>query len=375
MRHLDNIWTLTVKEFRSLFSDGLLILMICVVFSVVIYNTAHGTSTDVRNASVGITDLDRSPLSQQIRDSLTPPHFRAPVDVRREDVEAKMDSGELIFVLTFPPGFQRDVLAGRRPEVQLLIDATTMTQAGVGQTYIAQILNREVTRFLHGEGGPALKPPVQPVLRVLYNPNTESIRYMPAMEVGNMATLLALVLVGAAVIRERERGTIEHLLVMPVTAIEIVMSKILANGAVILVAALLSMTLMVRFVLGIPIEGSLWLYALGMAIYLFSIASLGIMLATLAPTMPQFGLLMAPVFVVALLFSGAKAPRNNMPEIAQQISEYWPTTQFMNFAQNVLFRGAGFDIVWPQLLVMVLTGLLFLAYALFRFQRMLEQQG
>ena len=370
----DNICTLTIKELRSLFSDGLLIVAICIVFSVVIYNTAHGTSTDVRNASVGIVDLDRSVLSRQIRDSLQPPHFRPPVDVRREEIDTRMDRGELIFVLEFPPHFQRDVLAGRQPAVQLLVDATTMTQAGVGQTYLSQILERQFGRFL-GSDGTGTAAALRPVVRVLYNPNLESIHYMPVMEVGTMATLLALILVGAAVIRERERGTIEHLLVMPVSATEIALSKILANGLVILVAAMLSMTLMVQWVLDIPLHGSLGLYALGMAVYLFSIASLGIMLATLAPTLPQFGLLMLPLFVVALLFSGSKAPRSNMPEFARQISEYWPTTQFMDFAQDVLLRGAGLDIVWRQILIMALIGALFLSYALFRFKKMLEQQG
>ena len=104
-------------------------------------------------------------------------------------------------------------------------------------------------------------------------------------------------------------------------------------------------------------------------------ASLGIMLATLAPTMPQFGLLMLPVFVIALLFSGAVAPRSNMPQAAQFLSEYWPTTQFANFSQNVLFRNAGFDIVWPELLIMAVLGLAFLLLALARFKDMLEKQG
>ena len=165
-----NLRTLTIKELRSLFSDGLLIAAICIVFSVVIYNTAHGTSTDVRNASVGIVDLDRSVLSRQIRDSLQPPHFRPPVDVRREEIDTLMDRGELIFVLEIPPHFQRDVLAGRQPAVQLLVDATTMTQAGVGQTYLSQILEREVGRFL-GSDGTGTAAALRPVVRVLYNPN------------------------------------------------------------------------------------------------------------------------------------------------------------------------------------------------------------
>lgn len=374
MRHLKNIWTLTIKELRSLFGDVMLVIMIGVVFSVTIYTVAKGISTDVRNAPIGIVDFDRSTLTRQIRDALQPPYFRTPVDVARDEVDALMDKGELIFVLEFPPNFERDVLAGRKPQAQLLIDATAMTQAGVGQAYIAQIYNREIGHFLKQPAATAVMP-IRPALNVMFNPNGESEWYMPVMEVGNMITLLSLVLVGAAVIRENERGTIEHLLVMPVNATEIALSKILANGIVILGASMLSMELVVHRFLGVPLNGSLFLYGVGVAVYLFSIASLGIMLATVAPSMPQFGLLMLPVFVVALLFSGSAAPRSNMPGAAQFLSEYWPTTQFAAFAQNVLFRGAGIDIVWPEFLIMATIGAVFLSLALMRFRAMLEQQG
>lgn len=374
MRSLHNILALSVKELRSLFGDVMLVIMIGVVFSVTVYTVAKGISTDVRNAPVGIVDFDRSALTRQIRDALQPPYFRTPVDMRREEVDALMDKGGLIFVLEFPPHFERDVLAGRKPQAQLLVDATTMTQAGVGQAYIAQIFSREIDSFLKRSPAASLMP-ARPVLNVMFNPNGESEWYMPVMEVGNMITLLSLVLVGAAVIRERERGTIEHLLVMPVSATEIALSKILANGIVILGASMLSMELVVHRFLGVPLNGSLCLYGVGVAVYLFSIASLGIMLATLAPAMPQFGLLMLPVFVVALLFSGSAAPRSNMPNAAQVMSEYWPTTQFATFAQNVLLRGAGIELVWPQLAVMAGTGALFLGYALLRFRQMLEKQG
>lgn len=148
MRSLHNILALSVKELRSLFGDVMLVIMIGVVFSVTVYTVAKGISTDVRNAPVGIVDFDRSALTRQIRDALQPPYFRTPVDMRREEVDALMDKGGLIFVLEFPPHFERDVLAGRKPQAQLLVDATTMTQAGVGQAYIAQIFSREIDSFL-----------------------------------------------------------------------------------------------------------------------------------------------------------------------------------------------------------------------------------
>lgn len=375
MRRLNNIWTLTRKEWRSLFGDNVLVVLIILVFTVLVYQAANGVSTDVKNATVGVVDLDRSPLSQRIVDALPAPYFAKPQSVRREEVDEMMDKGDLVFALEFPPNFQRDVAAGRAPKVQLLVDATTMTQAGVGQQYITQIFNREIAEF---QGHRDLAAQIMPVgfeIDIAYNPNMQSSWFLGVMQVNNMIMLLAMVLVGAAVIRERERGTMEHLLVMPLTSSEIVLAKILANGLVVCTAATLSMYFMVEGVIGAQLNGSLLLYAFGTLVFMFSVASLAVMLATLAPTMPQYSLLMMPVYVVALMFSGANSPRNNMPHTAQWISEYWPTTQFATFAQNVLFRGADTAIVWPQLAAMAVGGVLFLWLALIRFKKMLEQQG
>lgn len=375
MRSLNNIWTLTRKEWRSLFSDSVLAVLIVMVFTVLVYQAANGVSTDVKNATVGVVDLDNSVLSRRIVDALPPPYFAKPQNVRREEVDAMMDKGDLVFALEFPPHFERDVLAGRAPKVQLLVDATTMTQAGVGQQYITLIFNRELTEFQGQQGQAENMMPVRAVLDIAYNPNMQSSWFLGVMQVNNMITLLAMVLVGAAVIRERERGTMEHLLVMPVASYEIVLSKILANGLVVCIAATLSMYFMVEGVIGAQLQGSLLLYAAGTMVFMFSVASLAVMLATLTPTMPQYSLLMMPLYVVALMFSGANSPRSNMPHTAQWISEYWPTTQFATFAQNVLFRGADVAVVWPQLAIMAVGGAAFLLPALIRFKKMLEKQG
>lgn len=147
MRTLKNIWALMLKEFRSLFTDPVLLVLITFMFTGSIINTAKGISTDVKNATVGIIDQDRSQLSMRIRDAIQAPFFKLPQDVRREEVDALMDKGEYIFILEIPPNFERDVQAGRSPNMQLLVDATVMSQAGVGASYLSQIINREVNSF------------------------------------------------------------------------------------------------------------------------------------------------------------------------------------------------------------------------------------
>ena len=370
MQMLKNIYYLTRKEFRSVFSDPVLIILIAYIFTMPVYDMSR-MSTDVKHAAVAVIDHDQSVLSFRIRDALQAPFFQSPKAIDPHDTDALMNRGEFTFIIEIPPNFQRDVQAGRHPQIQLLIDATSMTQAGLASSYINQIAGREINDF----AGIELPEVIKPVVHAEFNPNTESSWFMPTSQIGTMAFLLLMLLAGAAVIRERERGTIEHLLVMPVTAPELMMSKILANGVVIMISAMLSLWFVVHLSIGVPLNGSLLLYAVGLAVFLFAVSSLGIMIATLAPTMAQFGMLVLPVYIVINLFAGGSSPRVNMPQVAQDISEYWPLTQFMKFAQNILFRGAGLEIVWPQMLAMLLLGLLLLGLALLRFRKMLEQQG
>jgi ABC-2 type transport system permease protein len=186
-------------------------------------------------------------------------------------------------------------------------------------------------------------------------------------------TMLSLLLVGAAVIRERERGTIEHLLVMPIRASEIAAAKIWANGLVVMMAAVLSLPVVVEQVLNVPVAGSISLFIFGMAIYLFAITSLGILLATVANSMPQFGLLAIPVFLVLNMLSGGPSPLESMPAPLQTAIQISPAIHFVKFSQSVLCRGAGLDVVWPDLIILAVLGALFLALALARFRTMLAQ--
>ena len=375
MRTLKNILSLSAKELRSLFGDTILVIFIVMMFSTTVYNTATNATSDVRNANIGIVDYDRSPLTRQIVAALLPPQFSKPVYVNPNDTQDLLDKSQLTFVLEFPPNFQRDVQAGRAPEAQLLLDATSMTQAGVGSGYIAQIFSREIQEFMGVKQQISQAMPARAVVNLQYNPNNDSSWFMGAAMAGNNIMLITLVLVGAAVIREREHGTMEHLLVMPVTATEIVAAKILANGLVVSAAAVLSMKFVVGGAIGAHLAGSFALYALGVVLFMFSVASLSVMLATIAPTMPQYSLLMVPTYIVFMMFSGSTSPRANMPEMAQRVSEYWPSTQFASFAQAVMFRGAGLETVWVQLVALSVAGVVFLGLALVRFRKMLEKQG
>lgn len=365
---LENIYHLGLKELQSLRSDAVLVLVIIYIFTVAVYTVATGASIELKDASVAIVDEDRSPLSERLGAALMSPYFRPPEQIGPEQVAITMNSGRYTFVIEVPPRFQSDVLAGRKPALQLAVDATAISQAGIGAVYIQRILAEELLGFTTRRDGD-LNLPVSVVIRAKFNPNLNSQWFNAVMQIINNITILAVVLAGAALIREREHGTVEHLLVMPLRPVEIMLAKVWANGLVIVVAAILSLYLVVQLVLAVPIAGSIKLFVVGSVFYLFSVTALGILLATLARSMPQFGLLAMPVLIIINLLSGSTTPLDSMPRTLQILMQISPSTHFVSFAQAIIYRGAGFEVVWPKFVALIIIGGIFFGAALLRFRK------
>jgi ABC-2 type transport system permease protein len=372
MRTLSTIFWLATKEMRSFFSDLVLLGLVVYSFSVAILAQSQSNTQELDHASIGIVDEDRSELSRRIARAFLPPYFKPAQPVEQRDVDRLMNAGQFTFIVDVPPHFQRDVLAGRRPALQVAVDATAAMQAGVGAGYIQQIIATEVGDFV-SRATDRRAPSVDLAVRIAFNPNVASGWFMSIMGIINNVTMLAIILAGAAVVREREHGTMDHLLAMPISPFEIAMSKILANGLVITVAVALSLYLVVRQLLGVPITGSVPLFMGGVAIYLFFATSIGVFLATIARTMPQLGLLFMLVAIPLNMLSGGNTPLESMPAFLRTIMQASPSTHFVSFAQAILYRGAGFDAVWQQFLAVALMGLVFFGLGLMRFRRVAAQ--
>ena len=368
MRTLKNIIYLGMKELRSLMRDKAMLALIVFAFTVSIYSSATVTSGSLHLAPIAIADQDRSQLSERIINSFYEPYFLAPADIVISQMDDLMDSGTYTFTMDIPPNFQRDVLAGRRPAIQLNVDATRMSQAFLGNSYIQNIVTGEVNTFLAKNRQNTVLP-VDLDIRARFNPNLNQMWFGSVMAIINNITMLSIVLTGAALIREREHGTIEHLLVMPVTPFEIMMSKVWSMGLVVLLASLGSLLLIVRFLLQVPIEGSITLFMCGVALSLFATTSIGIFMGTLARSMPQFGLLMIMVLLPLNMLSGGMTSRESMPQFVQDIMQTMPTTHFVSLAQAILYRGADFLIVWPQFIYLIIIGGVFFGAALLRFRK------
>lgn len=373
-RHAANIFRLGVKELWSLARDPMMLVLIFVSFTLMIYTAATAVPESLHNAAIAVVDEDVSPLSARITSAFYPPHFTRPAMVTSAEADAGMDAGRYTFVVNVPPNFQRDVLAGRPAEIQLNVDATRMSQAFTGSSYIQQIITDEINEFVKRYRKPT-ELPVDLAVRMRFNPNLTQAWFGSLMEIINNVTMLSIILTGAALIREREHGTIEHLLVMPVTPTEIMLAKVWSMGLAVLVSAGLSLTFVVRGLLQVPVEGSVALFLAGVALHLFATTSMGIFMATLARSMPQFGMLLVLVLLPLQMLSGGTTPRESMPDFVQNIMLAAPTTHFVELGQAILFRGAGLGVVWQPFLALALIGSVLFAFSLTRFRKTLSQMA
>jgi ABC-2 type transport system permease protein len=363
MRHLANIFWLGTKELRSLQRDTVLVVFIVYAFTFAIYTQAKGTSSEVHNASIAFVDEDQSALSKRLFESFYPPRFKPPRTIKADAIDQVMDNGTYMFVVNIPPRFEANLRAGRGPELQVNIDATAMQQASIGAGYIRNILFEQTSSYLRRSERPH-QFPVTMVVRKAYNPNGDTSWFTSIVAIINQITTLTMVLTGAALIREREHGTIEHMLVMPLSAFEIALAKVWANGLVVLVAVAASLFFVVRTILGVPIAGSPALFLAGVVLYLFFATALGIFLGTITRTMAQFALLIILLIIVLQLLSGGNTPVESQPDWMQRLTLILPSRHFVAFSQAIIYRGAGLETVWPQFLAVAGIGLLLFVLSL-----------
>jgi len=312
---LANILELGVKELRGLARDPMLMILIVYAFTLSIYAASNAIPETLNRAAIAVVDEDQSPLSSRIITAFNPPYFTIPRLITQREMDSRMDAGVDTFALDIPPNFQRDLLARKSPTLQLNIDATRMTQAFTGGGYIQSIVSGEVGEFLNRYRS---SPTVPSTWRCARDSTAAQQGWFGGHQPGHhLHHMLSIILTGAALIREREHGTIEHLLVMPVTPFEIMASKIwsmasscswLPRGPAVVVQGFLA----------VPIEARWACFLLGTTLHLFATTCMGIFLATMAA--PCRSSACSDVILMPLqALSGAMTPRESMPEIIQNI--------------------------------------------------------
>lgn len=364
-----NIVHLGIKELLGLWRDPMMILLIVYSFTIGIYVGSKAQPDSLTKATVAVVDEDHSQLTERLTDAFIPPMFLPPTEISRPEIDAAMDAGKYTFVLVFPADFQRDLISGRSPAVQINVDATRMSQAFTGSGYIQQIIAQECDRFVRRPSGGTQSVLTEVVIRNRFNPNLTQSWFASAVQLINNISMLAIILTGAALIKERENGTLEHLLVLPLNSFEIMVSKIWSMAVVVLAASVVSQSVVIEWLMGVPMEGSRLLFILGMTMYLFAVTSLGIFMACIAQNMPQLGILLILVLLPMEMLSGGMTPLESMPEFIRTIMKFSPTTQFVSFCQALLYRSAGIEVVWKQLVALFAIGGAFFWFSWLRFKR------
>jgi len=372
-KHIKNIYNLMIKELKSLWYDKIMFTLIVYSFSIAIYIGATATSTEIKNASIAFVDEDRSTLSHRIISSFYKPQFNTPDIINSSQIDTNIDKGKYTFIVVIPSSFEKNILSKKSPDIQVNIDATRMTQAGIGSQYIQKIISQELQNFLL-KTQETQSTNLEIITRFKYNPNLTSSWFGSINEVINNIIMLSILLSGASLIREREHGTIEHLLVMPLNAVEIMLSKILAVTLVVLLSVVFSLFFMVEGVLQIPIEGSIVLFLFTTFLLLFSTTAIGIFMGTIAKNMPQLGMIFILTILPLMMLSGSLTPFESMPDTIQHIMKLMPSSYFVDVSKAILFKDAELAIIWTDLITIFSIGIVFFLFALYMFRRSLSTQ-
>ena len=280
-------------------------------------------------------------------------------------------------VLDIPPHFQEDLQHGRPTSVQLQIDATNSVLGFLAASYGAQIVNRfglEMNRAsagIHGQNSENSEtlPLIRNAHRVWYNPNQNDAWFMSISELLTMITVFAILLPAVAMAREKERGTVEQLLVSPLSPFQILFPKVFAMTLVVLVGTAVSLFGVMQPCFALPLKGSPSLFFTLTALYVFTTAGVGLLIATFARNMIQVGMMSVLIIAPMVLLSGAWTPPEAMPTWLRYLMATSPLYYFIDASYGILLRGASFDIVWDSMLGMTLLGGLVLGLGIWRFQR------
>jgi ABC-2 type transport system permease protein len=375
MINVKRLRSMLIKEFIQVFRDPRMRLMIFLAPLIQLTILAFSITTDVHNIGLAVLDSDNSVLSRDLVDRFTGSGFfnvTQYVD-RPDEAERLLDHGTVKAVLRIQHGFAADIQSGRTARAQLLLDGTDSNTAGAVQGYataIIQGLSRQIQlERLNARGG---RPPARVVAdtRAWFNPNLNSrLSYLPGLMV-TVLTLITLILTAMAIVREKEIGTIEQIMVTPLSRLELILGKTVPFALIgVVVITLMLVVSVVAF--GLPVHGNLLLFYLAVALYMFVSMATGLLISASSATQQQALLVSFLYMMPMVLLSGFMFPISNMPLPVQYLTLLDPMRYFLALLRGILLSGAGFAVLWPQLAGLGALGMLTLTAAVSRFKKTL----
>jgi len=371
---LRRLRVMTWKELLQLGRDKVLLFLVLYAFTADVFNAGSGVTLQLSRAATAILDMDHSYASRELISRFQPPQFALMGETGNARTGLKMlDRGEAMAVIDVPPNFQRDLMRGRPVTIQIQVDATNSVLGFLASSYAAQIvaeysLETGMDRAGLSSGGQLEAPVVKNDYRVWFNPNQRDDWFMSISELLNVITVFAILLPAAALVREKERGTIEQLLVSPLSAFQVLVPKVISMTAVILVATAISVFGVLQPVFAVPLRGSLVLFFAVTMLYVFCIAGLGLFIGTITRNLSQASMLAILILAPMMFLSGVWTPPEAMPTVVRYGMYLSPLHYFVDASYAILLKGAGLDIIGHSLVGIILLGGLLFGLGVWRFR-------
>jgi ABC-2 type transport system permease protein len=370
------------KEFSQLFRDVPMLLILTWAFTGAVYTGGHGIATELSKYPIVIYDLSQSPASRELVSRFRAPYFKVVGYAWKDaDVVAMLDGGETNLAVVIPADFERRAAEGGA-RLQVISDGSQSMVATIAGSHIAGIANGySVERLEHRLGAGGLGagrvpqgrvPQVDARLRVEYNPNLSQTWFSSLLEVLNQTTMIAMLLAAAAMVREREYGTVEHLLVSPLRSMELFAAKLVPVVVLVPLANLVSVLALVHGVFATPIRGSLVLYYAVSVVYVFAMASLGLGIAVLARNLGQAMMMLLLILYPMMLLSGAFTPPESQGVLMWTVGLLSPVRHYVDFGYQVLFKGNGLTYVWSDIAGILALGVALFLISVRRFERLVR---
>jgi len=365
------------KEFIQILREPRMRMVIFVVPIIQLFIFGYAATTDVHDAALAIFDLDNTPASRELLSRFTGSgYFQAVAYVDNEPgAQEVVDRGVVRAVLRIDKGFAAALDAGRTANVQLILDGTDSNTAGIILSYAGRIVSQFsqsaiLSRLDHLQGAGQRPGQIELQSRAWFNENLESRNYYVPGVMANLVTLVTLMLTSMAVVREREVGTMEQVMVTPIRPLEFILGKTVPFVLIAFVDVLL-VTAVGVFWFGVPIRGSLPLLLLCTGLYLLPAVGMGLLVSTICQTQQQAMLSTFFIFFPAMLLSGFAYPIANMPQPIQWLTYANPLRYFLDVIRSIFLKGVGISVLWPDMTALAIIGILLLLLATKRFHKTL----
>jgi ABC-2 type transport system permease protein len=374
---LERIWRMLIKEFIQVLRDPKMkgVLFVMPVAQLIVFG--YAVTTDVRNVRTAVYDLDNSVASRALVSRFASNGYFKIVEHVGTDERARelLDRGDAQIVLHMNQGFEDDLRAGRTAQLQVLADGTDSNTAGIALNYSARIVAEYSQSVLNGRALRLLGRVRQPgqvrlEARAWFNENLESRNfYLPGV-IAILVTLVTLLLTSMAVVREKEIGTMEQIMVTPIRPFEFILGKTVPFALISLVNVVLVTTVGVLW-FNLPVRGSILRLLFATVLYLLTALGVGLVISTLSNTQQQAMMSTFFFYMPSMLLSGFMFPIANMPVVVQWLTYLNPMRYFLVIIRGIFLKGVGFDVLWPQLLALAIIGVITLGLASRRFRKTL----